>query len=133
MSSPTNAQLNLPPVALPNRSPDGGVRTISSHEPEVLTALLFDEALRETKDLRGRPAPITTKEAAALLGVSESLVTRWRSPHHRETPSLVQFMRLPSNFHVAWLRAMNPRVGFGQQLLRRLLDDLSDLALVVER
>jgi hypothetical protein len=130
---PADRQLNLPPTFVTNSSEAPAPRTICSSEPEVLGSLLFDEALRAVRDLHGNPAPITSKEAADLVGVSVSLVDRWRSPNYREAPSLTQLLRLPPSFHLELHRAMNRRFGFGRQLLRRLLDAVGDLALVAER
>jgi transcriptional regulator with XRE-family HTH domain len=136
------SQLNLPPALLTNSSQEQDARTNSSREPaartncseeaERLAALFFDEGLREAKDLAGAPAPISSKEVASLLGVSESMVNRWRSTNYREGPSFTQMLRLPLSFHLALHRAMNRRFGFGRHALRRVLDAVGDLALAIE-
>jgi hypothetical protein len=120
-----DSQRSLPPMLLPNSSPDESPRRISSDEPEVIAARLFDAAVTNAK--------LTNYEIATLTGVSESLVTRWRSENYRESPSFLQMVRLPPAFHLELHRAMNLRHGFGRQILARLMNDLSDLALVVER
>lgn len=124
MSSRANGQLNLPPTLLTNHSQDEPLRTNCSHEPEALSAQLVDEAITEAR--------LTSQEVAHLTGVSESLVNRWRSANYRECPSFTQLLRLPPAFHFELHRAMNRRFGFGRLLLRRLLDDVADLALVTE-
>lgn len=88
----------------------------------VLSAQLFDEALREAK--------LTSQEVAHLLRVSESLVNRMRSPNYREGVSLRQMLRLPPAFHLELHRAMNRRFGFGRAMLRELLETLGCLAMV---
>jgi hypothetical protein len=122
-ASRANGQLSLPPTLLTNHSQQESVRTTCSQEPEVLSAQLLDAALKD--------AHITSYEVGQLVGVSESLVTRWRSPHHRECPSFVQLLKLPPSFHFELHRAMNRHYGFGRQLLARVLEDLGAVALAV--
>jgi DNA-binding transcriptional regulator YiaG len=132
-SSRANAQLNLPPGLLPNSSQPTSsraissqhepVRTICSQEPETLSAQLLHRALDD--------AGLTSYEVAQLVGVSESLVNRWRSPHHRECPSFVQLLKLPPSFQFQLHRALNRHYGFGRQLLVRVLDDLGAIGLAV--
>jgi DNA-binding CsgD family transcriptional regulator len=119
-----SVQQPLPPMLLTNHSPDDGVRTNCSQDAEVTAAQLFDEALAAAK--------LTSKEVSALLGISESLVNRMRSPNYREGVSFTQLLRLPPAFHIALHRAMNQRFGFGRAALARLLDVAGDLALVVD-
>ncbi len=92
---------------------------------EQLAALLLGEALDA--------ALLSNKEVAHACGVSVSLVEKWRSTEARGCPSFVQMLCLPPKFHLELHRAMNKRFGFGRQLLGRLLEDIADLALVVER
>lgn len=120
-------QLNLPPTLLAKGTQDAPVRPKCTQGPDEsgqLAAILFDEALTA--------AGISTAEAAFLFGISESVVRRMRSRDARERVSFAQILRLPPSFHFALHRAMNRRFGFGRQLLRRLLDDVADLALVHE-
>jgi hypothetical protein len=127
MSDGRNRQLNLPPTFLANETQAESVRPkcTQGDQAHELAAELFDEALTEAR--------LSTAEVAYLFGVSESLVRRMRSKDARERVSLTQLLKLPARFHLELHRAMNRRFGFGRQLLRRLLDDLSDLALVLER
>jgi hypothetical protein len=120
-SARSDGQLGLPPTLLPNDSQRASVRTNCSQEPETLSAHLLDRALHD--------AEISSYEVSQLVGVSESLVNRWRSPHHRECPSFVQLLKLPSAFHFELHRAMNRHYGFGRQLLARAIEDLGALAL----
>lgn len=131
-----DSQLNLPPVEVRGSEQDrpafrkseqdaATFRTTEQDDVDGLAASLFDEALTA--------AALTNKEVAHLLGVSVSLVEKMRSTEARGCPSFVQMLRLPPAFHLELHRAMNRRFGFGRQLLRRILDDLSDLAVVTER
>lgn len=124
MKSRHQSQLNLPPTLLTNHSQDGAVRTNCSQGPEVMAAQLFDGALADAK--------LTSKEVAALLGVSESMVNRMRSANYRERISFPQMLLLPPAFHIALHRQMNRQFGFGRAALARLLGAVEDLALVVE-
>lgn len=128
------SQLNLPPTGLPNREQGTTVRAKQEPPPpavppigeaEAAAARLFDEVLTA--------AQLSSQEVAHLLGVSESLVRKMRSPNARERVSLSHLLQLPLGFHLEFHRALNRRSGLGRQLLRRLLDDLSDLAVVLER
>jgi hypothetical protein len=98
---------------------------VSPSDADALAAMFFDEALTAAK--------ITNQEAGFLIGVTESMVRKMRSTQNRERVSFTQLLRLPPKFHLELHRAMNRRFGFGRQLLGRLLDDMSDLALVIER
>jgi transcriptional regulator with XRE-family HTH domain len=126
-------QLNLPPQEVANYAAELTPRAICSDEPQVLSAQLFDEALKNAKDFRGNPRPWASKEIADRLGISESQVNKWRSPAYRETPSLLQFAALPPEVLFSFHQAMNRRFGFGRQLLARILDDLGAFALAGER
>lgn len=121
----TSIQSNLPPMMLTNRSQDVPVRTnCSQDDPDASAAAMFDAALSASG--------ITSKEAAMLLGVSDSMVNRMRSPNHRERVSFAQMLRLPPAFHLSLHREMNKRFGFGRQALRDILDSLGTLATVGE-
>jgi hypothetical protein len=103
-SSRAHGQRSLPPMLLPNSSQDEAARRISSDEPEVIAARLFDASVAAAK--------LTNYEVATLTGVSESLVTRWRSENYRESPSFIQMLRLPPAFHLELHRALNRHYGF---------------------
>ena len=136
MASRQQNQLNLPPALLQG----------SEHQPVVLrkseqasnalrTAEQADDSSRiaaELFDAAVVASKLRNPEIAHLIGVSESLVQKWRSAETRECPSFVQMLRLPPAFHIELHRAMNKRFGFGRAALNRLLDAVSDLSLVVE-
>lgn len=120
-------QLNLGPIELENVSPSEPLRNVisqdvdlTSEQADVIAAQLFDEALKNAR--------IPSSFVAAHLGVSESLVSRWRSPNYREQPSFAQMLRLPFSFQLGLHRAMNARFGFGRAALRDLLDAAGLLA-----
>lgn len=121
-------QQSLPPMPLANCSQVEPSRTNCSPEPEPRTkdsadaeaAAIFDDALTGAR--------ITSKEVAALVGVSESLVNRWRSPNYREAPSFTQMLRLPVSFHWHLNKALNRKYGFGRQALAQVLEGLGMLA-----
>jgi hypothetical protein len=138
VKSRANTQLNLPPAEVLNSEQHSTAFRKSEHDeaafriPEqavdassVLAAELFDAACTDAK--------LTSKEVAHLMGISESLVQKMRSTESRGCPSFAQLLKLPPSFHLALHRSMNRRFGFGRQLLARLLDDIGDLALAVER
>ena len=80
-------------------------------------------------------AGVASKEVAAMLDVSESLVNRWRSENYRETPSFIQVCALQMQsfpFALALHRINNRRYGFGRAVLSRLLEAVGDLATVGE-
>ena len=124
MKSRSDSQLNLPPTPLQSVS-SAPVERKKVSPADVDAAALLDEALASAR--------ITSKEVAILADVSESLVSRWRSPHYSEAPSFGQMLRLPPSFHLALHRAMNRRFGFGRAALAQLLEAAGDLALAVER
>jgi hypothetical protein len=85
-----------------------------------VAAKLFDEALSA--------AGLDSKVVAHLVGVSISLVDKWRSPNEERSPSLAQLLSLPFAFHLELHRAMNRHFGFGRAALRRLIDAVGELA-----
>lgn len=122
-----DGQLSLPPAPLQNLSSGREPRKKVSDAPDladVEAAKLLDEALTAAR--------ISSTEVHLLLGVSESLISKWRSPHYRECPSFVQLLRLPVSFHLAMHRAMDRRHGFGRAAVARLLDAAGELALLTE-
>jgi hypothetical protein len=71
-------------------------------------------------------------EALALtLGVSRSLVSRWRSPEHREVPSLAQVMTLGPEFQRLFVKELSKFHGFGRLALLDLVESLGELASAV--
>lgn len=127
MSSRSNGQLYLPPSLLTKDSQPETPRTNCSQDPQVEAAQRFDEALTR--------AGLSSKEVATVLGVSDSLVNRWRSPNYRETPSFIQVCCLEMqsfSFALALHRVNSRRHGFGRAALSRLLEAAGDLATVGE-
>lgn len=125
-SSRSNGQLNLPPSLLPNPSQAETVRRKSSQssEPvESLASTLFAQAMDDAK--------LTTAEVAYLVQHSESLVTRWRSPEHREQPSFAQLLRLPPAFHMALHKRLDQHYGFSHAAVRDALEAIGRLAVAV--
>lgn len=98
-------------------------RELSAAQAETLAAEVFDEALIR--------AGIGTEEAALIVGVSKSLVSRWRSDSYREQPSYAQLLRLPAHFQYAMHKVANQRFGFGRAALLDLLDAAGQLAVAV--
>jgi hypothetical protein len=122
MATRQHDQLNLPPTLLTNGSHKVEVRTERSQTPEDLSAVLFAGAMDA--------AHLTVKEAAGHAKVSESLVRRWRSPHHREVPSHVQLLMMPPAFQLAYSRGHSRHFGFAQQALLRLGEALGDIVVL---
>lgn len=107
-------------------SRESDARTNDS-EPDPLmqsASFLFDAALRDAR--------VTSAEAAHLMGISESLVNRMRSPNYRECVSLVQLLRcgpqVTWRFHVA----LHHKQKFGQLALREALQALSLVGVGIE-
>lgn len=127
---PSSVERPLPPMEVRTSEQARATLRTSEHEPdecgtpERLASDLFDEALTA--------AGLTTQEVAHILGVSESLVQKMRSRDSRGCPSFVQMLRLPPAFHLELHRAMNRRFGFGRAALRRLIETVGDLAVVIE-
>lgn len=76
---------------------------------------------------------VSVQEIATSVGTSEMMVLRWRSPDRYESPSLTQMMKMPPAILRQWHLVMARRLNFGPQILARLLDDVGDLAMVLER
>lgn len=136
-SARRNDQLSLGPMEVGNsegadpilRNSENGDPAVRNAEDDryAVSAELFDAALNDPR------ANLTNKEVAHLVGVSESLVQKWRTPSARTCPSFVQLLRLPPAFHLALHRSMNRRFGFGRAALVDLLEAVGSLALVTER
>jgi len=119
------SQLNLPVTPLrkmadseperKNSEPDGVIRAAS---------VLFDQALHD--------ACVTNQEASHLMGVSESLVHKMRSPDYRECVSLVQLLRCGPMVVWKFHCALHAKEQFGQRALREAMQALSLLAVGIE-
>jgi len=132
----SKSQLNLPPSLVANPSGKATSRTSLESEragrtkdsqPDATTILaseLFDRALDDAR--------VTSAEAAHLVGVSESLINRMRSPNYRECVSLVQLLRCGPvvvwKFHVA----LHHKEQFGQRALREAMQALSLIAVGID-
>lgn len=131
MKSRVNTQLNLGPVEL--RGSEQSSAAFRKSEQAADAAPAPSESLAaELLDAAFDAAHLTNKEIAHLCGVSVSLVEKWRSSEARGCPSFVQMLLLPPSFHIALHRVMNRRFGYGRVVLKRVLDDISDLALAME-
>lgn len=125
-SSPAQSQRSLPPMPLENCSQPSDARTKDT-QPDpasVLASELFDTALKDAR--------ITSFEVSQLLGVSESLVNRMRSPNYREGVSFTQMLRLPIEFHWQLNKVMSRRLGLRKRAVAELLDAVGSIALVTE-
>lgn len=98
--------------------------------PEPLDADAAALVASELFDAACTQSGLITKEIAALCGVSESLVWKWRSSEARVCPSFAQLLMLPFRFHLSLIRAWNKRFGFARALLSRVVNDLG-LAMAV--
>lgn len=138
------SQLSLPPVALRNSEPSGSgfrnsegsdlaVRTSESDLADVArpadddeaiaaAAALFDEALK-------RSGLDNNKDVAALIGVSQSLVDKWRRPNEPASPSLVHMMKLPATFHWEFIRGLFRRYRLARLAAREIESASSVMAL----
>lgn len=122
-SARSHGQLNLPPSLLPNPSQSEPVRSNPSQDAEALASTLFAQAMDD--------AGLTTAEVAYLVQHSESLVSRWRSPEHREQPSFAQLLRLPPSFHLALHKRLDKHYGFSRAALLEAIDALGRLGQAV--
>jgi transcriptional regulator with XRE-family HTH domain len=96
---------------------------------EQITADLLDGAITA--------AGLDNKEVAYVLGVSRSLVEKWRSKDQRGSPSFLQLWDLGTvhpPFAFELHRAINKRCSrLGLQALARIITDLGALAMAVSR
>lgn len=90
----------------------------------ILASELFDAAITDAR--------LTSGEVSHLLGISESLVNRMRSPNYREGVSLVQMLKLPIEFHWQLHKVMSRRLGLRRRAVAELLDAVGSIALVTE-
>lgn len=96
-------------------------------ETQRLAAELFDEALNDPR------CALTSDEVAFLLGVSRSLVDKWREPSAPNCPSFIQLLRLPLKFQLALNRALDRRFGYGRAALGDLIAAAGSIAVSLER
>ena len=121
----------LPALELRNASLKVDLRTkdsqpveLSAEQAHALSAEVFAEAM----DIVPKIEP---KVAAALCGVSVSMVYRWRSTEHRERPSYSQLLRLGPEFALRMNRIESRRFGHVRRALMNLMDAAGDLAMAV--
>jgi hypothetical protein len=118
----SNSERPLPLMPLENLSRGADSRKkVSPDDSDRISAEIFDAALTA--------ADIESTWVAAHLGVSESLVSRWRSPNYTEAPSFTQMLRLPVSFHWELNRATSKRFGFGRRAIAQVLEGLGMLAM----
>ena len=68
-------------------------------------------------------------EALAItVGVSRSMVTRWRDLDAREVPNTAQIAALGEDFNRIYGKVRNRFYGFGKRALIDLLDSVGELA-----
>lgn len=122
----SDSQMNLPPALLTNREPQAPALTKSEpyEDVGVAASFLFDKALSD--------AGLTTGEAAHLMGVSENMVNRMRSPNYRECVSLVQLLRCGPSVVWKFHKILHAKEKFNQLALRDALQSLSLLAVGLE-
>lgn len=135
MKSPHQSQMPLPPMEVRNsdqstsvvRKSDQereAVRTSDREAAEAKAAVMFSRALEA--------ASITRDEAGYLMGgISRSLVDKMCSPTERQCPSLVQFLLLPPQFHIALIQELDNHFGLGRAVLARVQQAVGTLALLV--
>lgn len=132
MSMSSSVRATSAPVLLPNQEHEARLLPKQEHEPEVapdqadaVASLLFDHALSDAR--------LTSGEAAYLLGVSESMVRKMRSPQSRESVSLPKLLLLPIDFWICFIPLVVRRLNLGQRIIGGLMNHLSVLSLVVGR
>lgn len=99
-------------------------RELTREQAEKLAADVFDEALIR--------AGIGTEEAGLIIGVSKATVSKWRSEHYQEQPTLAHLLRLPSTFQYAMHKVASRRFGFGRAALLLLLEAAEDVAVELD-
>lgn len=115
----THHQLGLPPAPL---------QKVSSPEPgETLTA--EERAASQDFDAAIASCGLAAKVIAIHAGVSESLVSRWRSPQHRDFPNIAQIERLPLEFQAAYLRLRFRRTNVAAVMAARVTESVQMLGL----
>jgi len=116
-------------VVLRNPTQADEARAIIQEIAQELAAHTFDDAVEGAR--------LTNQVIAFELGISESLVGRWRNPAARESPSIVQLQQIGQMPDVGPVflcevnKACTRRNGLGRRVLRSLLDSVGDLAVAV--
>lgn len=90
--------------------------------PEMGASVVYDMALLR---MWGAGAG---KQVALALGVSESLVSRWRKPEYRELPSIGQIAAHGPEFVFVYLKEQRKFYGFGKRTILELLAMVGDVA-----
>lgn len=85
-----------------------------------MAAEIFDESCIR--------AGLNNKFIAQHLGVSDSLVARWRLPHTKDRATVAQMLRLPGFFLLALHKVLGQRFGARKAAMAALLDAVADLA-----
>ena len=88
--------------------------------PEMQASVVFDMACIRFGQ--------KNQAIALTAGVSESLVSRWRNPEHREVPSLSQVVALGPEFQRLFAREQSKFYGFGKRALLDLVEAVGELA-----
>lgn len=91
--------------------------------PEMVASVVFDAAAIRFGQKNAA--------LAITLGVSESLISRWRNPEHREVPSLVQVIALGADFQRLFVKEQSKFYGFGRKALLDLVDAVGELSVAV--
>lgn len=110
-----------------HQGPDAVVKPhqIDRNAAEILAATIFDNALES--------AGITRDEAAFLMGqISRSMVDQMCSTSAPKSPSLIQLLMLPPQFHVALIQELDKHFSLGRALLARAQQALGTLGLLVK-
>lgn len=127
-SSPVNARLGADLSQVRTSALKAGqVRTphpkagLIEMTPEMLISVCFDEACMA--------AGLSNKEIASACGIaSDSMVSRWRSPEHKDCPSLVQVLKLGPDFLRLMNRGFSRRCGWGAKALLDLAHAVGEIA-----
>lgn len=93
---------------------------VSAENAQEVTGELFDMACIR--------AGLSNKEIAATLGVSDSLVARWRRPEARERATVTQMVQLGPLFLLAYHKVFGFRFGARRAALLSLVEAVADLA-----
>lgn len=89
---------------------------------ERVAAEMFSQALKASG--------INRDEAAALMGVSRSLVDKFCEATGK-SPSLIQVVLLGPAFHIELIKELDKHFGLGRALLARVQQSLGTLGLMV--
>lgn len=110
-----NHSLKAPARRIPSQ-PAGTVEMT----PEIRASVLFDMACIRFGE--------KNSTLAAMCGVSESLVSRWRKPNQRELPSIGQVFALGSEFLRLFKAEQSKCFGWGTTALMDVVKAVGELA-----